>query len=125
MRVLITGGSGRLGYSVTQRLSAGGCEVISIDRRRDDRLEVQQITVDVTDPGQVWSVMARCKPDAVVHLAAIAIPFSAAESEIFRTNTLSTFTVIEAAIGVGVPRILTATSPTAIGYGAREGWMMG
>ena len=122
MRVLVTGGAGRLGRSVVRHLSEVGHEVISIDRRRDDSLPAQQIIVDISNAGHVWSVMARCRPDAVIHLAAIAIPFSAAESEIFQTNAMSTFTVLEAAIGVGVSLILTATSPTPIGYGAPGGW---
>ncbi|MGO3146458.1 MAG: NAD-dependent epimerase/dehydratase family protein [Leucobacter sp.] len=124
MKVLVTGGSGRLGQAVVSHLHSLGHEVVSVDRRPEHSFPatIRQIHADLSTPGEAWSIISSERPEAVIHLAAIAIPFSAAESEIYRTNVITTFSVLEAATGCGVQMVLTATSPTAIGYGAPGGW---
>ena len=66
--------------------------------------------------------MARFRPDVVVHLAAIATPFSRTDGLTFRTNTQLAFNVCQAASSLGVGRVIVASSPTVIGYGAPSGW---
>ena len=124
MKVLVTGGSGRLGRAVVSHLLDSGHEVVSVDRRPEPSFPaaLRQIHADLSAPGEAWSIISSQRPDAVIHLAAIAIPFSAAESEIYRTNVMTTFSVLEAATGCGVKLVLTATSPTPVGYGAPGGW---
>ncbi len=56
-----------------------------------------------------------------MHLAGIAVPFSAPEREILVTNTTLAHTVLDAAARAGVGRVLAASSPTVIGYSA-PGW---
>lgn len=126
-KVLITGGSGRLGRSVVAGFAAAGHAVISLDR---DALPnelafagVVQESVDLLDAGAVGAVMARHAPDAVIHLAAIAVPFSAPEDVILRTNTMLAYNVFNAATDAGVGRIVTASSPTVLGYGNPKGWL--
>jgi nucleoside-diphosphate-sugar epimerase len=62
-------------------------------------------------------------PDAVVHLAAIAVPFSAPEDVIFSTNTRLAYAVVSAATELGIGKIVTASSPTVLGYGSPAGWL--
>jgi UDP-glucose 4-epimerase len=124
-KVLITGGSGRLGRSVVAGFAASGHDVVSLDR---DALPagfeaVGQESVDLLDAGAVRDAMRRHAPDAVIHLAAIAVPFSAPEDVILRTNTMLAFNVINAATELGVQRIVTASSPTVLGYGNPQGWL--
>ncbi|PYI66124.1 NAD-dependent epimerase/dehydratase [Arthrobacter livingstonensis] len=126
-KVLITGGSGRLGRSVVAGFAAAGHSVVSVDR---DALpagpafaSVAQETVDLLDAGAVGAAMRRHAPDAVIHLAAIAVPFSAPEDVILKTNTMLAFNVINAATEAGVGRIVTASSPTVLGYGNPRGWL--
>ncbi|MCU1574294.1 MAG: oxidoreductase [Micrococcaceae bacterium] len=127
MKVLITGGSGRLGRSVVAGFAAAGHDVISVDRSAlpagPEFAGVQQENVDLLDGGQVRSVFGRLQPDAVIHLAAIAVPFSAPEEVILRTNTLLAYNVMGAATELGVRYIVTASSPTVLGYGAPGGWL--
>lgn len=126
-RIFVTGGSGRLGRSVVAGLAAAGHEVFSVDR---DAIPTEQLpagavqcTADLLAPGEAERLIRETAPDAVIHLAAIAVPFSAPEDVIFSTNTRLAFAVISAATEVGVRRIVTASSPTALGYGCPEGWL--
>ncbi|MGO2540456.1 MAG: NAD-dependent epimerase/dehydratase family protein [Specibacter sp.] len=125
--VLITGGSGRLGRSVVAGFAAAGHTVVSVDRGalpEDPALSgVVQESVDLLDAAAVHQVMARHRPDAVIHLAAIAVPFSAPEDVILKTNTMLAYNVFSAATENGVGRIVTASSPTVLGYGNPAGWL--
>jgi nucleoside-diphosphate-sugar epimerase len=58
----------------------------------------------------------------VIHLAAIATPFSRPESVIFKVNTQLAFNVCAASVALGVRNVVVASSPTVIGYGAPGGW---
>lgn len=118
MRIAVTGASGRLGRSVVDVLSARGHDVHVLDRVATD--SARSHTVDLTDDAAAHAVFERIAPDAVIHLAAIAVPFSRPEREIFTTNTSMAFSVIEAAIAAGTARVLVASSPTVLGYGAPE-----
>ena len=99
MRIALTGASGRLGRSVTAVLREAGHRVLSIDRTLLPGDEGE--AVDLTDAAVTADVFGRFEPDAVVHLAAIAVPFSAPERTIFTTNTGMAYTVIEAAVAAG------------------------
>ena len=126
-RIFVTGGSGRLGRSVVAGLAQAGHEVVSVDREAvpADQLPagVVQETADLLAPGEALRLLGEAKPDAVIHLAAIAVPFSAPEDVIFATNTRLAFAVISAATELGVPKIVTASSPTVLGYGSPAGWL--
>jgi UDP-glucose 4-epimerase len=126
-RIFVTGGSGRLGRSVVAGLAAAGHEVISVDRDAipADQLPagVVQETGDLLAPGEALRLLRETGPDAVIHLAAIAVPFSAPEDVIFATNTRLAFAVISAATELGVGKIVTASSPTVLGYGSPAGWV--
>ncbi len=127
LKVLVTGGAGRLGRSVVSGLSTAGYDVVSVDRDEAPvgifPVGVQQESADLTADGEARRVIARHQPDALIHLAAIAVPFSAAERIIFGTNTRMAFAVLEAATDLAVPRIITASSPTVLGYGCPSGWL--
>ena len=126
-KIFVTGGSGRLGRSVVSGLAEAGHEVVSVDREAVPAellpAGVVQETADLLSPGEAARLIAASKPDAVIHLAAIAVPFSAPEDVIFATNTRLAFAVISAATDLGVPKIVTASSPTVLGYGCPAGWL--
>ncbi|MBG6185030.1 nucleoside-diphosphate-sugar epimerase [Arthrobacter sp. CAN_A214] len=126
-KVLVTGGSGRLGRSVVAGLAASGLTVVSVDRQivEADQFPagVVQDAVDLTAPGEAFRVISGHAPDAVIHLAAIAVPFSAPENVIFETNSKLAFAVLGAATEAGVRKIITASSPTVLGYGNPAGWL--
>ncbi|HET9646926.1 MAG TPA: NAD(P)-dependent oxidoreductase [Microlunatus sp.] len=124
MKVVVTGGSGRLGRSVVAGLAERGHEVISLDRvSGPERHGVIQIEVDLTDAAAADAAFDAVRPEGVVHLAAIATPFSAPETVIWDTNTAVAFHVLQAAVSHGATRVLAASSPTPLGYGNPQGWL--
>jgi nucleoside-diphosphate-sugar epimerase len=126
-RIFVTGGAGRLGRSVVAGLAQAGHEVVSVDRDAVPAgllpASVVQETADLLAPGEALRLLRDARPDAVIHLAAIAVPFSAPEDVIFATNTRLAFAVISAATELGVGKIVTASSPTVLGYGCPAGWL--
>lgn len=124
-RIAVTGGAGRLGRSLVAGLAAAGHDVVSLDRARSDAPEldgVEQLAVDLSDADAAAHALGDLRADALVHLAAIAVPFSAPEPEIMRTNAALAVGVLGGAVHAGIPRIVAASSPTVLGYGSPTGW---
>eukprot|EP01044_Picomonas_judraskeda_P015377 COSAG03_NODE_2564_length_2638_cov_144.597873_2_plen_75_part_00 len=67
MRVVVTGGGGRLGIYVTHALARAQHDVLSVDVNRMDVASagVKTLQADLTDAGQAYSALAGA--DAVVH----------------------------------------------------------
>jgi nucleoside-diphosphate-sugar epimerase len=80
------------------------------------------LVVDLTDADATASALREAKADAVIHLAAIAVPFSAPEDVILRTNAALAMSVLGGAVQAGIGRVVAASSPTVLGYGA-PGWL--
>ncbi|WP_404434722.1 NAD(P)-dependent oxidoreductase [Microbacterium lacus] len=124
-RIVITGGAGRLGRSLVAGLAERGHEIVSLDRSTTSALEidgVRQHAIDLTDASTTAVTLAAARADAVIHLAAIAVPFSAPEDVIMRTNSALAISVLGGAVAAGIPKIVAASSPTVLGYGAPNGW---
>ncbi|WP_136706419.1 NAD(P)-dependent oxidoreductase [Agromyces sp. H66] len=121
MRVVVTGSSGRLGRTLSMGLAASGHTVVGADRAAVGLPGVAEREVDLLDERAAQLLIDDVRPDAVVHLAGIAVPFSAPELQILVTNASLAHSVLAAAAGAGVGRVLAASSPTVIGYGT-PGW---
>jgi UDP-glucose 4-epimerase len=124
-RIVVTGGAGRLGRSLVTGLTQRGHEIVSLDRAiaaHADLRDAEQIVVDLTDAAATAAALVAARADAVLHLAAIAVPFSAPEDVILRTNAALAMSVLGGAVAAGIPKIVAASSPTVIGYGAPTGW---
>lgn len=125
-RIIVTGGAGRLGRSLVAGLAGMGHEIVSLDRATSpapELSEIEQIALDLTDPEAASRAISDARADALVHLAAIAVPFSAPEDVILRTNATLALNVLSSGVTAGIPRIVTASSPTVLGYGAPTGWV--
>ncbi len=113
-KVLVTGGSGKMGQVIVRDLLANGCEVVSTDRKAPSSTDgFEFIESDVTDPDEAMRVMDGC--DKVIHMAAIPNPLIASEWEVLRVNTMSNWAVLEAAEKHGIYNIVMASSINAIG----------
>lgn len=124
-RIAVTGGAGRLGRSLVAGLLGAGHEIVSLDRAVSDAPELsgaEQVAVDLGDAAAATAALAASRADALVHLAAIAVPFSAPEDVILRTNAGLAMAVLGGAVSAGITRVVAASSPTVIGYGAPAGW---
>ncbi|MDF2580487.1 MAG: NAD-dependent epimerase/dehydratase [Microbacterium sp.] len=125
-RVVVTGGAGRLGRSLVGGLVAAGHRVVSFDRAVSDAPELQgadQLAIDLLDAEATAAALRAQRATAVIHLAAIAVPFSAPEDVIMRTNAALAVSVLGGAVTAGIPRVVAASSPTVLGYGAPRGWV--
>lgn len=123
MRVLVTGGSGRLGRSVVSTLAERGHHVTSVDTAPlpHPPPAVDQITADLLDEATRQDVLTRTRPEAVVHLAGIAVPFVRSDLDTLGTNTALAWAVLSGAVAHGAHSAVAASSPTVYGYN-RDSW---
>tara|TARA_R110002020_G_scaffold171305_3_gene361299 strand:- start:1201 stop:2070 length:870 start_codon:yes stop_codon:yes gene_type:complete len=120
-KVLVTGGSGKLGRAVLKDLVAHGYDVLNLDQHAPPEKLCPSVRVDLTDFGQVAAAILggvdeRGGPfDAVVHLAAIPAPGIAANATTFANNVPVTYNVFEACRLAGIKNITFASSETVLG----------
>jgi len=127
-RIMFTGGSGKAGRHVVQYLVEHGYQVLNLDTQPLDNPKVRTLKTDITDSGQVFNALSsymglhefdpslRPQPvDAVVHFAAVPRIMLTPDNELFRVNTMGTYNVIEAAVTLGIKKIIIASSETTYG----------
>lgn len=115
MKVLITGGSGKLGTFVVREFAEQGYDVVSIDQKRPAELPAgaRFILSNLHDIGEVAGAMRGA--DGVIHLGAIPNPYGVADEVVFSNNTVATFAVLQAASLLGVKKAVIASSVSAYG----------
>ena len=115
MRVLITGGKGRLGRWVGRELRDHGYEVVSVDRHLPSEREpgIHHRQVEMGDLGQIIGALTGC--DALIHLAAIPSPYAHPDEVVFLNNVGATYNALQAAMTVGIERAVIASSASAYG----------
>lgn len=110
-KVVVTGGSGRVGRYVVREL-AKSYDVVNADLIADDS-GVRHETVDVMDLDALRHV---CKgADALVHLAAIDFDWKAAPERYMRVNALGTWHVLQAAAENDLSKVVLCSSISACG----------
>jgi nucleoside-diphosphate-sugar epimerase len=118
--VLVTGGSGKLGRAVVERLVTDGHRVSVVDLAPPGRDDVAWTRADLADFGQAVGVLTGVDdrwpaPEAVVHLAALPAPGLRPDATLFAANVTTTYNVFSAARIAGVERIVWASSETVLG----------
>jgi nucleoside-diphosphate-sugar epimerase len=133
-RIVFTGGSGKAGRHVVPWLKAKGYDILNLDLKPLDCSGVNTLITDVTDSGQVFNALSMhfgfdgfetgkgpARVDAVVHFAAIPRVLMQPDNVTFTTNVVSTYNVIEAAVKLGIRKIIIASSETTYGVCFAEG----
>ncbi len=120
MRVVVTGGSGKLGRAAVDELVSHGHEVLNLDIQASRDARVPFTRIDFTDFGQIVGALMGLdgRPpgaEAVVHLAAIPAPGMTANAATFRNNAVSSYNVFAAARLAGIKNIVFASSETVLG----------
>ncbi len=136
MRIFFTGGSGKAGRHAITHLVEQGHQVTNADLVAADLPGVADLRVDLTDAGQVFNALSSFarhselesgasvpRYDAVVHFAAIPAILIRPDNETFRINALSTYNVIDAAVKLGIAKVIFASSETTYGICFAEGEM--
>ena len=125
MEILITGGAGYIGGTVTRLLLQAGHKVTVYDnlRHKDASVVAKGATLvqgDLADAALLEQVMGGTRFDGVMHFAAlIEAGESMQKPEIyFRNNTASTLTLLETMLKTGHNRLVF--SSTAACYGEPE-----
>ena len=123
MKLVITGGAGKVGqWLVRELLAHRGYEITVFDRTPGpERGEVKYLVGDIQDLGEVIEAMAGA--DAVIHLAAIHNPNIATATVTYETNVIGTFNVHHAAFRLGVKRVISASSNAVVGWSYGENFM--
>ena len=133
-RIIFTGGSGKAGRHAVPYLQARGHDILNLDLKPLDLPGVNTLITDLTDSGQCFNALSSHfgmehygdgavppAPDAVVHFAAIPRVGLVPDNATFAANVLSTYNVIEAAMKLGVRKVIIASSETTYGVCFAEG----
>lgn len=119
-KVIVTGGSGKVGRATVADLVAHGYEVFNIDQAPPREERCPTTLVDISDYGQMHEALAHINNrhdgvDAVVHLAAVPGPGQRTNAATFHNNPVSTYNVFAAANQLGVHNVVWASSETLLG----------
>ena len=133
-RIIFTGGTGKAGRHAVPHLKAKGYEILNVDLKPLDLPDVNTLIADLTDSGQAFNALSQhfgfdgydkgrppSAPDAVVHFAAIPRVLIEPDNVTFSKNVVSTYNVIEAAMKLGVRKVIVASSETTYGVCFAEG----
>jgi UDP-glucose 4-epimerase len=133
-RIVFTGGSGKAGRHVVPYLVGQGHEVFNLDLVPLDCPGVNTLLTDLRDGGETFNALSMhfgfkglqsgngpAPVDAVVHFAAVPRILMRPDNATFSANTISTYNVIEAAMKLGIRKVIIASSETTYGVCFAEG----
>jgi len=133
-RIVFTGGSGKAGRHVVPYLLNEEHEVFNLDLKPLDHPGVNTLITDLTDSGETFNALSMhfdfkglesgkgpAPVDAVVHFAAVPRILMRPDNATFAANTVSTYNVIEAAMKLGIRKVVIASSETTYGVCFAEG----
>ena len=121
--VVVTGGLGRSGRWIVDRLAADH-DVVCVDLDHpgyevDAREHVDFRAADLTDVGQTFDLIGDLDPDAVVHWASYPSPTRHAGSRVFHDNVAGAYNVLVAAARANAT-VVQASSESAYGLAFAE-----
>ncbi len=133
-RIVFTGGSGKAGRHAVAHLRAHGHAVLNLDLKPLEAEGVNTLITDLTDSGATFNALTThfgfdgfevgappAPPDAVIHFAAVPRVLLEPDNRTFTANVTSTYNVIEAAMKLGVRKVIIASSETTYGVCFAEG----
>jgi dihydroflavonol-4-reductase len=115
MRALVTGGGGFLGARLVEALELEGLEVRVLGRSLREGKEGKRefIVGDILDPQSLRRAMRDC--ELVFHTAGLVSYDPGKAEQMQQTNVVGTKNVAEAALALGIRRLIYTSSTAAIG----------
>jgi len=129
MKIVVTGGAGRLGRHVIKELAGQGHDVLCIDRVLPKEPVCSSLALDLREVKSLINVFEGA--EAVIHLARIPFPYTAngfdpasglwktpdvaVDTERFCQNVTITYNVLVASLEAGVKKIVTGSSLAVYG----------
>ena len=133
-RIIFTGGTGKAGRHAVPHLLSKGYSILNVDLKPLNLPGVNTLIADLTDSGQAFNALTTHfgfegfeegrvpqAPDAVVHFAALPRVLIEPDNKTYAANVMSTYNVIEAAMKLGVRKVIIASSETTYGVCFAEG----
>ncbi len=129
--VLVTGAGGCIGSWALALLNRAGVRAVAFDLSEDKRRpklllsdaelgKVRWLTGDISDPDTVFKAVRASDAHAIIHLAALQVPFCKADPIAgAKVNVVGTVNIFEAARKQGIKRVAYASSIAA--HGAMAG----
>lgn len=120
-RVLVTGASGFTGRYMVSELQAHGYRVIALGAQSESDNETdladERYAADLRDLSALVEVMKVARPDAVIHLAALAFVAHGSAEDFYSVNLVGTRNLLQAVeqAGLTLDRILLASSANVYG----------
>lgn len=118
MRIVVSGGAGRVGRFVIEELAAAGHEVTSLDLApiANRHPDIRYMLGNVGRPEDVFGTLGYAKADAMIHLAAWSDPGIVPDTRTYADNVAATFNVLDAAEKLGLRRVILASSAQVYGF---------
>lgn len=122
MRIVVTGGSGRVGRFVVAELAAAGHEVTSLDLSPAPQrvANVRYMQGNVSRPEDVFGTLSYARADAVVHMAAWSDPGIVPDARTYADNVAGAFNVLDASKSLGLRRVILASSAQVYGFAEHD-----
>jgi dihydroflavonol-4-reductase len=122
MRALVTGATGFVGSNIAAALAARGDQVRVLRRATSQLKALEGVAVeyavgDILDPDSLLAAMQGC--ELVFHVAAVSQYWRSSKETVYRVNVEGTRNVLQAALAVGVQRVVHTSSVAALGYPPR------
>lgn len=125
MKIVVTGGAGYIGSHTCKALALAGHEPITVDNLSTGHRESVRWgplhEIDIRDTDRLASLFRTVGPDAVVHLAALAIVSESMRDPVsyYDVNVHGTASLMRAAVGAGIRFVVFSSSCATYGVPAR------
>jgi nucleoside-diphosphate-sugar epimerase len=113
-KIVVTGGSGKLGQLVIHELVSHGYETLNLDRVAPAEKVGSFWRADLCRSGDLYEALKGAY--GVVHLGAYQAPNLTSDAETFANNVTVTYNVLKAAADLEVLKTVIASSTAAFGF---------
>ncbi|HTN71825.1 MAG TPA: NAD(P)-dependent oxidoreductase [Methylomirabilota bacterium] len=113
-KIVVTGGSGRLGQHAIRELLSHDYSVLSLDRVPPPEKLCSSWVIDLRNSGNIFEALKDAY--GIIHLGAYQAPNLVPDSETFSNNVTATYNVLKAASELNVKKVVLASSTAAFGF---------